>query len=425
MHHGQGLSISRSYDRNVKLRLLKRTTWRLQQKSVGLLLIPRNNMKNQTFFASICLFILLTGCNRSPKLEVEGHITNAEGKVLYFELFGMDKAQVLDSVLLEKDGGFRFKTQLPDAPEFYRLRIEHRFIHLAADSATKIKVTADGKDFGNNYKVSGSRSCENIRYLSELQGRTLISVDSLSAQLNAGRLNNAEFQERLLLLFDQHREKARVIIYENPRSPAAYFALFQRLHNYLIFDPYDVTDNKSYAAVATSWDTYFPNALRSKHLKLLTLQGMKDIRQKRDASNIEIQEKTRLSFFEINLPNIYGKIIPLSALQGKVILLDFTAFQADFSPSRNLYLRELYHNYADQGFEIYQVSLDRDEQFWKTSASNLPWICVRDKNSTQSNYLRTYNVQSLPTYFLIDRNGEITKRDAMVNDLNKEILNLL
>lgn len=382
-------------------------------------------MRNRTFFASICLLILLVSCSRSPKLEVEGNISNAQGKVLFFELFGMDNTQILDSVLLDKDGRFHFKTQLPEAPEFYRLRIEHRFIHLAADSAANIKVIADGKDFGSKYKVSGSRCCENIRYLSDLQGRTLISVDSLSAQLNAGQMTNVEFQERLMFLFDQHRDKARVIIYENPRSPAAYFALFQRLHNYLIFDPYDATDNKSYAAVATSWDTYYPNALRSKHLKLLALQGMKDIRQKRDASNIEIQEKTRLSFFEIKLPNIYGKIIPLSALQGKVILLDFTAFQTDFSPSRNLYLRELYHNYADQGFEIFQVSLDRDEQYWKTSASNLPWICVRDKNSTQSSYLRTYNVQNLPTYFLIDRNGEITKRDAQVSDLNKEILNLL
>jgi peroxiredoxin len=252
-----------------------------------------------------------------------------------------------------------------------------------------------------------------------------MSVDSLSALYNAGRITQADFQEKLMLVFDKHRDKARKIIYENPRSPTAYFALFQRIHNYLIFDPYDATDNKSYAAVATSWDTFYTNSLRSKHLKLLTLQGMKEIRQTRDARKIEIQEKSKMSLFEIKLPNVYGKTIPLSTLQGKVVLLDFTVYQADFSPSRNLFFRELYHNYAEQGFEIYQVSLDTDEQFWKTGASNLPWICVRDKNSAQSSYLRTYNVQSIPTYFLIDRNGDISLRDVMVNDLNKEILKLL
>ena len=369
--------------------------------------------------------VLLAGCKRSPQLEVEGKISHANGKVVYFELFGMDKATILDSAKLNKEGRFKFKTKLPDAPEFYRLRIGNRFIHLAADSAAKIKLQAEGEHFGSNYTIRGSRCSENIRYLSELLGNTLMSVDSLSHLSNSGRLSNADLQEQLLVVFDQHRDKARKIIYENPRSPAAYFALFQRLHDYLIFDPYDATDNKSYAAVATSWDTYFPNSLRSKHLKLLTLQGMKEIRKNRKARTFDIKEESKMSLFEIKLPNIYGKTIPLSALQGKVVLLDFTVFQADFSPSRNLFFRELYYNYADQGFEIYQVSLDADEQFWKTGANNLPWICVRDKNGAQSNYLRSYNVQSIPTYFLIDRNGNIMLRDTQVNDLNKEVLKLL
>lgn len=392
------------------------------RRFVGLTCTP---MRNRLFFASICLLFLLVGCQQSPKLEVEGKITHAEGKILYFELFGMDKIQVLDSATLDNSGRFKFKTNLPEAPEFYRLRIDNRFVHLGADSSANIKLTADGAHFGSDYHLTGSRCSEDIRYLSELQGHTLMSVDSLSALLKAGRLEDTEYQEKMLLIFDQHKDKARKIIYDNPRSPAAYFALFQRLHNYLIFDPYDAADNKSYAAVATSWDTYFPNSLRSKHLKLLTLQGMKEIRQNRDSRKIVIQEKSKLSMFEIKLPNIYGKTIPLSALQGKVVLLDFTVFQADFSPSRNLYFRELYHNYADQGFEIYQVSLDPNEQFWKTAASNLPWICVRDKHLAQSEYLRTYNVQSVPTYFLIDRNGDLTLRDAQVSDLNKEILKLL
>ncbi|MCX6308985.1 MAG: TlpA disulfide reductase family protein [Bacteroidia bacterium] len=382
-------------------------------------------MKNRTLILSICLLVLFAGCSRSPKLEVEGKITNALGKMLYFELFGIDKAQILDSVQLDKDGRFKFKTKLAEAPEFYRLRIDNRFIHLAADSAAKISLQADGVDFGNSYRVSGSKCCEDIRYLSDLQGQTLMSVDSLSNLSKTGVLSATEYQDKLMLVFDHHRDKARTIIYENPRSPAAYFALFQRLHNYLIFDPYDVTDNKSYAAVATSWDTYFPNSLRSKHLKLLTLQGIREIRKTRDARKIDVQEESKISLFEIQLPNLYGKPIPLSALKGKVVLLDFTVFQADFSPSRNMFFRELYHNYAEQGFEIYQVSLDTDEQFWKTGANNLPWICVRDKSSTQSQYLRTYNVQSIPTFFLIDRNGDIAFRDAQVNDLNKEILKLL
>jgi hypothetical protein len=382
-------------------------------------------MKNRSFFAGFCLLLLLSACSKTPKLKVEGTISGAEGKTLYFELFGMDSTAILDSAVLKKDGSFHFKTALPESPEFYRLRIENRFIHLGADSAAEVTIKANGREFGKDYAVEGSKCCQLIHDLSLLQGQTLMSVDSLRRLFSSKLITNAEFQEKLLMIFDHHRTQAKKVIYENPRSPAAYFALFQRLHNYLIFDPYDSGDNKCFAAVATAWDAFYPKAVRSKHLVNLTLQGLKEIRQTRDSKNIQIREQDEVSFFEVKLPNIYGKVIPLSALQGKVVLLDFTIYESDFSPSRNLFFRELYHNYAEQGFEIYQVSLDRDEQLWKTGASNLPWICVHDKNSIQSNYLRTYNVQAMPTFFLIDRSGNITARDAMIKDLNKEILKLL
>ena len=51
-------------------------------------------------------------------------------------------------------------------------------------------------------------------------------------------------------------------------------------------------------------------------------------------------------------------------------------------------LNRLYDKFAAKGLQIYQVCLDYDEHFWKTSADNLPWITVRDQNvayDTQGN----------------------------------------
>ena len=56
---------------------------------------------------------------------------------------------------------------------------------------------------------------------------------------------------------------------------------------------------------------------------------------------------------------------------GKVVLLSFTAYQADYSPVYNMKLAELYKKYKSKGLEIYQVSLDADEQAWKVAADNL------------------------------------------------------
>ena len=115
----------------------------------------------------------------------------------------------------------------------------------------------------------------------------------------------------------------------------------------------------------------------------------------------------------------------LTDLKGKVVLLDFHVFASEGSTERIMKLRELYNKYHAQGLEIYQVSLDPDEHFWKESVAALPWICVHDDNGTQSQYAASYNVQTVPTFFLIDRNNTLQKRDIQIKDLNAEIKSLL
>lgn len=373
----------------------------------------------------VTLLLLLSGCSRSPRFKIEGNVSNADGKMLYLELFGLDSTHVIDSVKLNKKGNFHFSIKVADAPEFYRLRIDRRFIHLCADSARTITINANEESFGKSYTVKGSKCCELIRQLSMLQGKTLIKSDSIKSLYDKKIITADEYRNALFELFSGHRNQTKTIIYEDPRSPAAYFALFQRFHDYLVFDPYDKNDNKVYAAVATAWDTYWHNAPRTKHLVNLTLIGLKEIRKERDARDIKITETDESSHFNISLPDINGREIELSSLKGKVVLLDFTAYQASFSPSRNLSLRELYNKYSKKGFTIYQISLDNDEHFWKTSAVNLPWICVRDREGANSKYLVTFNVNKIPTYFIVNREGNIIARDVQISDLRNEIEKLL
>ena len=80
------------------------------------------------------------------------------------------------------------------------------------------------------------------------------------------------------------------------------------------------------------------------------------------------------------------------------------------SSSRNLALRELYNKLFSKGLEIYQISLDTNEHFWKTQADKLPWVCVRDPNGIYSEYVNVYGITNLPTIFLINRSNELLKR---------------
>ena len=115
----------------------------------------------------------------------------------------------------------------------------------------------------------------------------------------------------------------------------------------------------------------------------------------------------------------------LTDLKGKVVILDFTIYQSAVSATHNYMLRDLYDKYAARGLEIYQVSLDADEHYWKTTANNLPWICVRDGNGIYSTYATAYNVQNLPTLFLVTRANELSARSETIKDLEAAVKALL
>lgn len=383
------------------------------------------NVPSRIHWLLLCLLVIAAGCNNGPSFVVEGKVVKAEGKMLYFERFGLNTVDILDSIKLSKEGRFHFKIPLPDAPEFYRLRIDKRYIQLASDSARTITVIESGNQFGKTYSVKGSLPCERIRQLSLEQGITLRKADSLILEKRKGTLSDGDYQKALSDLFAKNRKQSKAVILEDPHSPAAYYALFQRYYDYLLFDPYDREDNKYYSAVATAWDLYYKEAARTKHLINLALPAIRALRRESRKMNVKVVEMDKATFFDITLPDIYNKNVSLGSLIGKVILLDFTAYQTDFSPSRTLYLRELYDSFSQQGFTIYQVSFDTDVHFWKTSASSLPWVCVRETRGNESSLLGNYNITEIPSFFLIDRNGIIVCRDIPVKDLYKQIQKLL
>ena len=142
-----------------------------------------------------------------------------------------------------------------------------------------------------------------------------------------------------------------------------------------------------------------------------------------EAENIPVETESGLP--DISLPGINGEIISLSSLKGKVVLLDFSLYNAEFSPKHNIDLNVLYNRYKSQNFEIFQVSLDSDEHFWKTSASNLPWVTVRDPRSVNTHLLSTFNIRAIPAVFIVNREGDIIARVEDMSQLSEQLKQVL
>ncbi len=140
---------------------------------------------------------------------------------------------------------------------------------------------------------------------------------------------------------------------------------------------------------------------------------------------VEASKVQEAGVLDIALLDNKGQERHLTDLKGKVVLLDFHIFALNDSPKRIIMLRELYNKYQAQGLEIYQVSLDPDEHFWKQQTAALPWISVRDADGVNSQRLMLYNIQAVPDFFLIDRGNNLVKRAAQIKDLEAEIQKLL
>lgn len=369
-------------------------------------------------FILFCLFVILS-CKNANEFAIKGEIEGGHNKVLYLEHVGTYKTEIIDSVKLNESGSFNFKKNRPEIPEFYRLRLDAQIINLSIDSTETITIKADTSNFARSYTIEGSLESETIKEISLLQNKTAQEYNKLQKAFNSGEISEEDYQLKASNVIGEYKDKATKVIFDNPKSTASYFALLQQINNLLIFDPYDKDDYRVYGAVATSWNQYYPDAERSKHLYNLALQGLKVIRGKRP---VEYQIADAKKYFEITLPNIDGKLLKLSEFNpGNITLLDFTIYESAASPEHNMILGEIYEKYKDKGFDIYQVSLDGDIHFWKNAAINIPWAAVRDEQSVYSEIAGMYNIKEVPTSFIIDKNGDIVKRLDPGTDIEQEI----
>ena len=370
---------------------------------------------------------LLVACDNTPKFHVEGIIADAKGQMLYLEAMTLEGIQLLDSIRLSTSGQFAFKADAPGNPEFYALRLGDQRINFSIDSTETVTFTANAPTFSSDYKVEGSDNCLKIKEISRLQSQLQSQVISLGQNRS---MYPGDIADSIESLIKAYKEKMKLeYIFVDPKQAYAYYAVCQSISNqvatFQLFNPIDNRDDvKCYAAVATAWDGFYPDAKRTEQICNMAIQGMNNTATPRTRTvNIDESKISEVGLIDLQLPDINGKNHTLTQLKGKVVLLDFTIYGAPESAKRTRTLREIYDKFHQKGFEIYQVSLDEDIHFWKYSCEKLPWICVHETNGTA---VSSYGVVNLPTCFIINRDNELVKRsEQFTTSLEEEIQKLM
>ena len=345
----------------------------------------------------IILFVFalaLIGCQHTPTFTIEGKITHANGETLYLEHTGLVKTTALDSCVLDANGDFKLHAVAPEHPDFYRLRIASQSLPLAIDSTETVVIVASRDSLSHTLAIEGSDNSLAI------------------AQLRA----TARTASR-----EQLREHAKTIIVTNPRSLAAYYAVFLKQGGQYIWNIFDAADRRMYQAVATSFNVWMPNYERTKALYAQVTDILKAEREmQQQAAMRQLINDAENTVLDISLTDDNGITQSLTDLRGKLIVLDFSAIEMEQSQGYIFELRELYNRYHNRGVTIYSVSLDRNKLLWEDGVVNLPWTNVY-AGEQAIEVMTRYNVQSIPTLFLLDRKGNVQGRYTNFEQLDADI----
>ena len=342
------------------------------------------------FILIMTVLAALTACDGN-KFHIDGTIEGAsDTTTLILEQSSNGQWLIVDSVKVGKNGKFSISAPAPEVPNIYQLRLGDQAICFPIDSLDHLTVTAKMPNLATDYTIAGSEHAEQV-----------MKIDKGAMQFAGGKGTAAELQA-------WKDELARQIA-ADPSGIVAYYAINKYIDGKPLFDPLNDNDLRIIGAVANSFNSFRPDDPRTNYLVNVLLDGQRRRRAMSAANDTVYADVT--SIIDIKLQDNNGKEHSLSdvAAANRIVLLDFTAYTTEISPQLNKLLNDIYQQYHSRGLEIYQVSVDQDNVAWRRAAQNLPWITVFDPMSINSQNVGTYNVNGIPTTFII-KNGEIVER---------------
>jgi len=365
------------------------------------------------------------------RTEISGHVIGGEGLTLTLERLDVNQTSLVDSLKLGKDGSFAIKIELEE-PELFILKSDKgEIINLLLMPGDMVSVESSYESFGNGYTLSGSLESEGIRNLVEQLQLTRKDLDSL--QVIAGSIGDPENPQMKLVrsayaqaIIKQKRYTIKYLV-EHMGSPSSVYALYQKYddENLVLNEEGDLQYFKS---VADSLEVTYPNSSLTRSLRADIKQREADFMEAAKLDTLLAMAGEEISgMLELSIPDRDGNKVELSSLQGKVILVAFWASGNKESVQAMLRLKPIYNKYHEKGFEIYAISLDNNKVNWMTAIdfNEFQWINVSELSFPESKAALLYNVTSLPTTYLINREGDILARNLYGRTLETWLDNLI
>ena len=355
---------------------------------------------------SILIICLAFGaCKERDKFQIEGEFKNAKPQSKVY-LYGLqkDNAVALDSTVFSEKGEFKFSYSTPDV-DFFRISADQHEYMIIAKNGDVIKINADLADKNLTYNISGAMEADKLQELNATKNGHIAKINAIQEK----------FEESVAAQPDK-----RDMIMEQVRP--AYNAEIQALNSAILkfaeanasslagFYAINLLNPSEYEQEVVAYSDKIKNNFNNNAAVKEFLKKMAALK------SVQVGQPAP----KFTIKGLDGKAISLNDFKGKYVLIDFWASWCMPCRQENPNLVRAYSQFKDKNFTVLGISIDKDVTAWKKAIADdkLTWAHAGELNDFEGATVRLYQVESIPSSFLIDPNGKIVAKGLRGEDLD-------
>ena len=371
---------------------------------------------------SIVLFstlLLLVGCKKKSNeatYSVTGQIQHAgNSKLMLQEVpYGGKPIVTLDSITLDKEGNYAFRF-IAKQEGIYRLATEKDLEIIFVNDEENIQINADADNY-QSYTIKGSKNSNAmLGFLIQYRKKdsslfsTLFNLDALQKQ-NAKDSSIFWLQKQRISKINDLNEFVENNIISSTSPAVIYYSLGLSLRS---------MESAKVLALAKA------AAEKTKATPLVEFVAL---------LSTQVQTNTKAAAAsvgniapEISLADPNGKIISLSSLRGKYVLVDFWASWCGPCRGENPNVVAAFEKYKNKNFTVLGISLDDNKESWLEAikVDKLNWQHISDLKKWESIVVGAYQIEGIPFNVLIDPTGKIIATELRGQALQETLASVL